>query len=193
MTAPHRIFTIYERLHAHAAEIRDHMLAKGEAVSGTVTLLLTGDRGKLLRRFGEEMQELCGVIGGTHDDPYIVEATQCFYWASLFAVSGGCTWDSIAFDAQRTRVGSTGIDNIGDLIVNTERLVALGESAKPATCFLLWHVADRLYRAVTPPDKQWSIEQMMDYDLADMRKRWYLEPIIRETEGDSSAGPSSRS
>ena len=181
MTTPARIFEIYRQLAANAAEIRDFQVAKGEKVSGTVNMILAGDRQKFLSRWGEEMLELVGVIGGTHDDPYIVEATQCFYWASLYAVTGGVTWGEIDFDTLRVQVGRTGIDNIGDLATAAERLVAQGEAAKPAKCFLLWHVADRLYRASVPAEKQWSIAAMMDYDLADMKKRPYLEPILRAT------------
>jgi phosphoribosyl-ATP pyrophosphohydrolase len=184
MASPRRIFTVYQLLFRNAAEIRDFQLAKGEPVSGTVQLLLSGDRDKLLRRWGEEMHEMCGVIGGTHDDPYILEATQCFYWGSLFAVSGGVDWEALGFGRLRTQIGQTGLDNVGDLSDTVERLVALGaEAAKPAKCFLLWHVADRLYRDITPPGKQWSHEQMMDYDLADMKKRPYLAPLLKQTEG----------
>jgi phosphoribosyl-ATP pyrophosphohydrolase len=183
MASPRRIYEIYRLLAENAQEIQDFQIAAGDKPSGTVGMLLKGDRQKFLTRWGEEMHELAGVIGGTHDDPYIVEATQCFYWTSLYAVSGGTSWDEIEFDQLRTQVGRTGIEDIGNLADTADRMVALGEQAKPGKLFLLWHVADRLYREANKPDQQWSIEQMMEYDLADMKKRSYLAPLIRQTEG----------
>ena len=100
MATPRRVFRIYHQLAANAAEIRDFVIAKGEK-SGTLDLLVQGDRKKLLARWGEEMAELCGVLDGTHNDSYLMEATQTFYWGCLFAVSGGATWETIAFDAGR--------------------------------------------------------------------------------------------
>ncbi|HEX3134011.1 MAG TPA: hypothetical protein VHX44_10575 [Planctomycetota bacterium] len=100
MATPRRIFRIYEKLAQNAKEIREFVAAKGEK-SGTLDLLVSGDRAKLLTRWGEEMEELCGVLDGTHDDSYLMEATQTFYWVSLFAVSGGVTWDGLNFEAVR--------------------------------------------------------------------------------------------
>ncbi|MFW5844998.1 MAG: hypothetical protein ACOCXJ_02100 [Planctomycetota bacterium] len=181
MASAQRIYEIYRLLAMSAEEIKDFQIAKGEKVSGTVTMILKGDRQKFLTRWGEEMHELAGVISGSHDDPYIMEATQCFYWLSLYSVTGDVAWEELDFYGQRTQVGRTGIDNVGDLVDTVDRLVGLGEAAKPQKMVLLWHVADRLYRQATDPDQQWSIEQMMDYDLADMKKRPYLEPILRQT------------
>ena len=179
MASPQRIFCIYEYLHAHAAEVRDFQVANGEKVSGTVNLLLSGDREKLLKRWGEEMDEICGVLDGSHDDPYILEATQCFYWASLYSVTGGFSWDDIAWNDIRIDLNKVAIETPAALNEAVLRIVELGvEKVKPQKLFMLWLIADRIYREITPVDKQWSIDQIMDADLADMKKRSYLGPVL---------------
>lgn len=179
MASPERIFRIYHRLHADAATVRDFQVAKGEPVSGTVKLLLAGDPGKPLHRWGEEMHEIVGVLDGTHDDPYILEATQCFYWASLYAALRGVDWAAIDFAGQREAAAKSRIDDTNRLLDAVDRLVELGcERAKPEKLFLLWCVADLLYRAKTPLAEQWPIESIMEADLQEMKKRAYLAPIL---------------
>ncbi len=179
MASPRRIVRIYGMLCQHADEVGAFLTAQGGR-SGTVSLLQARDAATLLRRFGEEMQELCGVLSGTHHDSYLMEATQTFYWAACYAAVRGETWESLLFEEQRMQAASAGISTVAELQANVERLVQLGaELAKPAKLFLLWLVADRLYRAQTPPDRQWSLEQLMEADLQEMRKRPYLEPILR--------------
>lgn len=178
MATPRRIFRIYEQLAKNAGEIRDFATAKGEK-SGTLDLLVKGDRAKLLTRWGEEMVELCGVLDGTHNDSYLMEATQTFYWGCLFAVSGGATWDSIAFDAGRRQAATCKIDTVPEVRTSIDRLVALGASGvKPEKLFLVWNAADWIYRRQLPEEKQWSLEQLMEADLQDMKKRSYLGPIL---------------
>lgn len=173
------IFRVYDELNTHAEEVREHCLAKGERVSGTVELLRAGDRDKLLRRWGEEMAELCGVLDGSHDDPYIMEATQCFYWACLYAVSAGETWESLGFAQLRDQARFSRIDTPARLHNVVEQVVARGsEHVAPSKLFLLWHVADQLYRDQTSQEQQRSHQELAAYDLADMRKRWYLAPIL---------------
>lgn len=180
MATPRRIFRIYQRLAKDAVEIREFVAAKGEK-SGTLDLLVSGDRGKLLKRWGEEMEELCGVLDGTHQDSYLMEATQTFYWASLFAVSGGATWESIGFDAVRNQAATCKMDLVAEIRNAVGRLVGIGADAvKPEKLFLVWNAADWIYRRRTLADKQWSIEQLMEADLQEMKKRWYLEKIIAE-------------
>ena len=178
MATPRRIFSIYHQLAANAAEIRDFVIAKGEK-SGTLDLLVKGDRTKLLARWGEEMAELCGVLDGTHNDSYLMEATQTFYWGCLFAVSGGATWESIAFDAGRRQAATCKIDTVPEVRASVDRLIGLGaDHIKPEKLFLVWNAADWIYRRQTPAEKQWSLEQLMEADLHDMKKRSYLVPII---------------
>jgi hypothetical protein len=180
MASPRRLFRIYESLNAHAAEIRDFAQAKGEPVPGTVNLLLAGNRVKLLTRWGEEMAELCGVLDGSHDDSYLMESTQTFYWGSLYAVASGATWESIDFDNGRRQAGASRLDTVAEVRAAAKRLVELGEQAKPNKLFLVWHAADWIYRRQTLPENQWSMEQLMEADLQDMKKRPYLEPILKE-------------
>ena len=52
-------------------------------------------------------------------------------------------------------------------------------AAKPEKLFLLWNVADHLYREKTPREDQWTLEQLLEADLQDMLKRPYLAPILR--------------
>ena len=182
MASPRRIFRIYHQLARDAAELRNVLSAKGEK-SGTLDLLVSGDRDKLLARWGEEMAEMCGVLNGTHNDSYLMEATQTFYWGSLFAVTGGATWETITFDAVRRQAATCSIDTVPELVKSVERLVGLGAGvAKPEKLFLLWNAADWIYRRQTKPDSQWSLEQLMEADLQDMKKRPYLEPILQQIQ-----------
>jgi phosphoribosyl-ATP pyrophosphohydrolase len=178
MTTPRRIYRIYHALGRDCEMIRDFLHATGKR-SGTLDLLCSKDAGKLLRKWGEEMAELCGVLDGSHDDPYIMEATQTYYWGSLYAVVQGLAWEDLDFDGQRRDAPATGITSVAELRPAVERLVGLGpEAAKPGKLFLLWNVADLIYRRQTPPDDQRSINELMAYDLHEMYSREYLKPII---------------
>jgi hypothetical protein len=184
MASPRRIFTVYQLLAQDAELVADFLVAKGDPVPGTVKLLCKRDAGKLLAKWGDEMEEVAGVLEGSHEDPYILEATQTFYWASLFAVVRGADWPAIGFDDGRLLVPSSGISTIDELRAAVQRLVAMGpEAAPPAKLFLLWNAADAIYRRITPADEQFSIEQIMQADLAEMQKRPYLDPILKKTAG----------
>jgi len=181
MTTPRRIFRIYHALGADAEIVRDFMQAKGEPVSSTVKNLCDKDAAKLLRKWGDEMEEIAGVLDGSHDDPYILEATQTFYWASLYAIVQGLSWEDLGFDLARREARTCGIDDLPALRANVQRLVGLGPAeAKASKLFLLWNVADTIYRRQTPTDTQWSLEQIMEADLQEMRKREYLRPILEK-------------
>jgi hypothetical protein len=183
MATPRRIYGIYLSLANAAETLSDFLSAKGDKVSSTVTLLVKRDRALLLTRWGEEMSELCGVLDGSHDDPYLMEATQCFYWASLYAASAGTSWAALDFEGQRRNAVLSGISSVPELLAASQRLVALGSAqAKPEKLFLLWLVADRLYRLQTKPDQQWSLEQLMEADLQEMLKRPYLKPFIEQQD-----------
>lgn len=181
MATPRRIYRIYLRLAESAELVRDFSQAQGEKVSGTVNLLLSGDRAKPLARWGEEMAELCGVLDGSHDDSYLMESTQTFYWASLYAAMQRTPWEALRFDENRRAAATAGIATVPELRAAVTRLTALGaEQAKPEKLFLLWNVADHLYRTQKSSDEQWSIDQLMEADFQDMKKRAYLAPILRE-------------
>ena len=179
MATPKRVFSIYHQLGLDAALIRDFLVAKGDKVSGTVNLLCTRDAGKLLRKWGEEMHELCGVLDGSHDDPYAMEATQTYYWASLYAVVQGADWAGLDMDAQRMTAATCGIGSVPELKAQVDRLIGLDPAqAKPQKLFLLWWAARWIYEAQTHADHQISVDQLMEIDLQDMKKRAYLEPIL---------------
>ena len=179
MATPRRIFRIYDRLKADAPVIADFLTAKGDKLPGTVNLLLKGDAAKLLAKWAEEMEELCGVLDGSHDDPFTMESTQTFYWASLYSVTIGATWETIRFDEQRRTAATCGITTIPELRTAVGRLLAQGApEAKAEKLFLLWCVAFHLYEAKTPVEDRFSIEQVCEIDLQDMKKRPYLEPVL---------------
>jgi hypothetical protein len=181
MATARRVYRIYETLGKNATEVRDFIAAKGEKVPGTVERLIARDRAMLLARWSDEMNELCGVLDGSHHDPYLMEATQTFYWASLFAVSSGSDWDSVKFDSGRRQASLCGIATVPELRAAVKRLIEMGaDKAKPEKLFLLWNVADHLYREKTPTEKQWTLDQLMEADLQEMKKRKYLEPILSQ-------------
>lgn len=179
MTTPRRIFRIYHALGRDAETVRDFQQAQGEKVSGTVKLLIAKDAAKLLAKWGEEMGELCGVLDGSHDDPYIMEATQTYYWGSLYAVVQGESWEGLGFEQLRRDAATCGVATVDELRAAVARLVAAGPAvARPAKLFLLWNAADLIYRRQTPADQQRSLEELMAYDFHDMQSRGYLKPII---------------
>ena len=178
MATPRRIFRIYAQVGQDAETIRDFAQALGEKVSGTVNQLIARDADKLLRKWGEEMHELCGVIDGSHDDPYLMEATQTYYWACLFSVVRGATWDDIRFDEMRRQAVTCGIGTIPELRTAVDRVVATAD-VKPEKLFLLWNVADLAWRAKTPVADQWTIEQLMEADLHEMKGKGYLAPVLK--------------
>ena len=68
-------------------------------------------------------------------------------------------------------------DNVATLLQQAQ--AAIGPDAvKPEKLFLVWNAADWIYRRQRPAEQQWSIEQLMEADLQDMKKKWYLEPLI---------------
>ena len=74
----------------------------------------------------------------------------------------------------------TGIDNVPALGEAVKRLIALPvEKAKPEKLFMLWMVADYIYRDTVAPDDQFDMSTIMQADLADMEKRAYLQPLIK--------------
>ena len=180
MATPRRIYRIYLQLARDAETVRDFELAQGGQPSGTVAALIAKDRAKLLARWGEEMAELCGVLDGTHLDSYLMEATQTFYWASLYAASTEAAWEALRFDELRRAASTAGISTVAELRAAVKRLVGMAPgAAKPEKLFLLWNVADHLYREKTPATDQWSLDQLMEADLQEMTKRAYLAPILR--------------
>ncbi len=179
MATPRRIFRLYDRLKADAPLIAEFLSAKGDKIPGTVNLLLKGDAAKLLAKWGEEMHELCGVLDGSHDDPFTMESTQTYYWASLYAVTLDSHWEDLRFDEQFRAAATCGVSTIPELRTAVDRLVALGApAAKPEKLFLLWSVAFHLYEAKTPVEDRFTLEQICEIDLQDMKKRAYLEPVL---------------
>jgi phosphoribosyl-ATP pyrophosphohydrolase len=176
MATPRRIFRIYAQAAIDAETIRDFLQAKGEK-SGTVNLLCQRDAAKLRAKWGEEMHELCGVLDGSHDDSYLMESTQTFYWACLYAGVMGATWEDIGFGERLVQGATCGIGSIPELRTAVDRLVGTAE-AKPEKLFLLWCVADNLYRRQTPAADQWSIEQLMEADFQEMKTRGWMAPLL---------------
>lgn len=178
MSSPRRIFRIYAQAALDAELIRDFQQAMGKEVSGTVNLLCKRDPATLLARWNEEMLELCGVLDGSHDDSYLMEATQTYYWASLYSAISGATWEDLHFAENRQQAASCGITSVVELRSAIERLIATPEP-KPEKLFLLWNVADHLYRQKIPAADQWSLDTLMEADLQDMKKREWMAPLLK--------------
>jgi hypothetical protein len=101
------------------------------------------------------------VLDGSHDDSYLMESTQTFYWGSLYCAVRGANWETLGFEAARSQAPVCGISSVPELRAAVERLMATPD-AKPEKVFLLWNVADCLYRQQTPAADQWSLEQLME-------------------------------
>ncbi len=175
--------TLYEvcrELGRQAATIRDVEVAAGRPPSTTIEHLVAGDPAAALIRWGEEMYELTGVLNGTHDHPYIMEAAQVWHWACLHAVLHGAAWSELDVTACLLRAPTLRLDDTNRLLDVVDRLVALGAEAPPAKPFLLWFVAGYLYRQQTPHDRQWSQEQILEVDRQEMIKQAYMRPILAE-------------
>lgn len=179
MATPQRVFRIYAALGRDAELVRDFQLARGERVSGTVQALIARDAARLLLRWGEEMEELAGVLDGVHDDPYIVEASQTFYWACLYAVVQETPWEALEFERSQREAAICGITTTRELRALVARLVGAGVAgAPPAKLFFAWLIADALYRRATPPEQQRSLGEIMAYDIGQMQRRDYLRPLL---------------
>ncbi len=79
------------------AYLRNHDLAR---VSTTSRLLREADLAQLARRVRDELDELRGVIDGTHGhghgrDDVVLEAYQSLYWLTVLAVAAGDTYDDV--------------------------------------------------------------------------------------------------
>jgi len=79
------------------AYLRDHDLAR---VSTTSRLLREADLARLAYRVRDELDELRGVIDGTHShghgrDDVVLEAYQSLYWLTVLTVAAGDTYDDV--------------------------------------------------------------------------------------------------
>lgn len=186
---PEQIYAVYEMMFKEAAQIRDFQIAQGEKVSGTVNMLLKGDRSKFLKRWADEMEEVAGVLDGSHDDPYTLESTQVFYWASLYAVSGGVSWSELDFEgAARMDSVSYGLDAPGLLASQSKRVAEVDVESVPARkLFAFWWAAHSIYRKTTPEDQQFTIAQLMAYEWHQFTQRSYLSPILKKIDATASA------
>jgi hypothetical protein len=171
-----RVYAIYRELARQAPAIRAAAEADGEAVSGTIQLLTNGDRAKPLARWAEEMAELEGVLDGSHDDPYALEATQCFYWASLYAALGGADWRALDPFARPALPGTA-------LAAAAQQVAAAGSSADASPLFGLWLAAYRRYRATPRFAPHAELDAILAEDLAEMATRAYLRPILAAIPG----------
>ena len=86
-------------LYAAFAFLRDNDLA---GVSGTSRLLRQGDDG-VRHRVAGELQELAGVLDGTHRhttprEDLLLEGTQSLYWVILSALRAGVAWNELRLD-----------------------------------------------------------------------------------------------
>ncbi len=93
--------TDLERLCREAYGAYEHLRDNDfSAESGTSKRLRAGNPAKLGLRLAEELQELKGVIEGTHfhegfDQDIILEGYEVWYWAACLAASRGCTYELI--------------------------------------------------------------------------------------------------
>jgi len=79
------------------AYLRGHDLAR---VSTTSRMLREADLARLARRVRDELDELRGVIDGTHGhghgrDDVVLEAYQSLHWLTVLAVAAGDTYDDV--------------------------------------------------------------------------------------------------
>jgi phosphoribosyl-AMP cyclohydrolase len=88
----------FQRIYRAYCYLRDHDL---EVVSGTSRRLRHPDVRWLRQRASEELQELAGVLAGTHvhssqAEDVILEGRQVCYWLLLMAVAAGLSYEAVS-------------------------------------------------------------------------------------------------
>lgn len=171
-------------LYGAYAHLRDHDLA---AVSGTASRL-RAERPEIERRLADELEELAGVLDGSHAhaDPQadvVLEGSQVVYWTTLVAVRDRVTWAALRMD-RALATGEAGMDpRMVARILRAEaerwRLGPGDEETAPrchATLALVGQAC--LTAGVDPLD-------VVRHDLRSLRERPYLADYFRAAEGPS--------
>jgi phosphoribosyl-AMP cyclohydrolase/phosphoribosyl-ATP pyrophosphohydrolase len=143
------------------------------AVSGT-SRLLRADEDRVSERLADELEELAGVLDGSHrhgvfSEDVALEATQCLYWAALSGVRQGMNAGD--FGAMLAEPGQSTAEHSGsladDLRATAARIRQVGANPDALADSL-----PLLARAVAEANT--TIADLVDRDTAEMRGRPYL-------------------
>lgn len=152
--------------------LRDHDL---EDVSST-SELLRDESAPVLHRIKDELNELAGVLDGSHThtnqrDDFILEASQCSYWLVLAAIKAGLTWDVVrvdrAIDVQESTVGP----DVAAKLLRAEAMV-LGDVTSGSVMHLFRMIAESARTLNIDP------RDVFEFDLADLKSKSYLSEYL---------------
>ena len=151
------LYLRYELLAAAADELLDFAVAKGTPRPAVLDLLAAGDPASALAAWAEAVTGLSRTLATGAGDPYLVASARILGGCCAHAVLRCAAWEELAVAEQYRRGPAAGMDDPGGLPELCERLVSLAEPP-PAKLFLIWGIADAVYRKRTPVVKQRPVE-----------------------------------
>jgi len=149
--------------------LRDNDLAEQ---SGTSNRLRVGNLEKLWLRLLEELEELKGVVLGTHvhegfPQDIVLEGYEVFYWAVCYAVSSGIGYGEIAPDVAL-------LEGFDAPTLPAEELALLFKQTVSGDSSGIRQALELVGRACKFANL--SPAQLLERDLTEMREKNYLQP-----------------
>lgn len=148
--------------------LRDHDLSEQSGTSKQLRSLDTS----VVNRIQDELQELAGVLDGTHihtnqRDDAILEATQCCYWIALESIKQGLTWEQIRPDRALDVLEASVDGNTASLVLRAEAMAITEISAG---------VAAHLFQVVAESVRVLGIDprELIEADVRELQSRPYL-------------------
>jgi hypothetical protein len=158
----HTAWGVYEFL-------RDNDLSEQ---SGTSKRLRVGNLEKLWARLLEELEELKGVVLGTHihegfPQDIVLEGYEVFYWAVCYAVLSGIEYGEVEADVAL-------LEGFNAPTLSAEELAALFEQTVSRDSSGIRQALTLVGRACKFANL--SPAQLLERDLSEMREKNYLQP-----------------
>ena len=147
------------------------------AESRTSTLLRTPDTSSI-RRIQDELQELAGVLDGTHrhrdaESDLLLEGSQCCYWIAVECIHRGLSWDDVRPDRA--------ID-VAEASVGPEMAATILRAGARALCTFTAGVAMHLLQLIAESARTLDIDPrlLIERDLDELRQRPYMAAFFAE-------------
>ncbi len=150
--------------------------------SSTTSRLLHTPEFAFARRVGEELQELAGVLDGTHahrglPDDLLIEGSQALYWLALSGIAQELTWDDIRPD----RALDTTADDVSPNTAAALISAAANEWSSESAPAVRIHESMALVAQAAASLGVKPLE-LVDHDLNEMRGRDYLRAYFENQE-----------